>query len=41
MKKALQVKHFRANLSVSDGAAASGPREARPRSFFYRFAQIF
>jgi hypothetical protein len=41
MKKALQLPHFRADLSVSDRAAVSGPCQARPRGFFYRFAQIF
>src|SRR5215213_9607623 len=41
MKKALQVGHFRAAISVSDGAAVRGPGEAHSRSFFYRFAEFF
>src|SRR6266542_1180360 len=40
MKKALQLTHFRADSSVSNRAAVSGPGEARARSIFYRFAQI-
>src|SRR5580765_8084652 len=41
MKKALQVAHFRAEVSLAGGAAVSGACEAHPRSFFYRFAEIF
>src|SRR6188508_3115224 len=41
IKKALQVAHFRARGSVSDRTVVSGPCEARLRSLFYRFAQIF
>src|SRR5258705_4663249 len=41
MKKALQVAHFRAEISLAGGAAVSGACEAHPRSFFYRFAEIF
>src|SRR6476659_9169387 len=41
MKKALQLPHFRANVSLAGGAAVSGGCEAHPRSFFYRFAEIF
>src|SRR5204863_6679176 len=40
MKKALQVTHFRADLSLPDGAAGSGPREACARSFFHCFAKF-
>src|SRR5436309_11212775 len=40
MKKALQVAHFRADLSLPDGAAGSGPREACARSFFHCFAKF-
>src|SRR5947208_17092966 len=40
MKKALQVVHFRANLSLPDGAAGIGPCEACARSFFHRFAKF-
>src|SRR4029078_13667778 len=41
MKKALQLARFRAGVSVAGGAAVSGGYEAHPRSFFYRFAEIF
>src|SRR6476659_5512964 len=41
MKKALQLPHFRADVSLAGGAAVSGGCEAHPRSFFYRFAEIF
>src|SRR5919204_2342465 len=41
MKKALQVAHFRADLSLPDGAAGRGAREARARSFFHCFAEFF
>src|SRR2546427_4288586 len=41
MKKALQVAHFRADLSLPDGAAGIGPREACARSFFHCFAKFF
>src|SRR5207248_2567770 len=40
MKKALQVPHFRAEVSLPDGAAGSGPREACARSFFHCFAKF-
>src|SRR5947208_1836858 len=40
MKKALQVTHFRADLSLPDRAAGSGPREACARSFFHCFAKF-
>src|SRR5919108_4163822 len=40
MKKALQVAHFRAELSLPDGAAGIGPREACARSFFHCFAKF-
>src|SRR5215210_9202025 len=41
MKKALQVKAFRATTSLSDRAVDSGSREAHPRSFFHCFAEFF
>jgi hypothetical protein len=41
MKKALQLPRFRAGVSLAGGAAVSGGYEAHPRSFFYRFAEIF
>src|SRR4029077_1094008 len=41
MKKALQLARFRADVSLAGGAAVSGGYEAHPRSFFYRFAEIF
>src|SRR3954470_9338256 len=41
MKKALQVAHFRAELSLPDRAAGRGPREACARSFFHCFAKFF
>src|SRR3954454_1923445 len=40
MKKALQLAHFRAEVSLPDGAAGRGPREACARSFFHCFAQF-
>src|SRR2546426_6241914 len=40
MKKALQVPHFRADLSLPDRAAGSGPRKACARSFFHCFAKF-
>src|SRR5438105_7650425 len=40
MKKALQVLHFWADVSLPDGAAGRGPREARARSFFHCFAKF-
>src|ERR1044072_1178668 len=41
MKKALQVAHFRADLSLPERAVGSGSREARSRSFFHCFAKFF
>src|SRR5436190_6347092 len=40
MKKALQLAHFRAEVSLPDRAAGRGPREACARSFFHCFAQF-
>jgi hypothetical protein len=41
MKKALQLAHFRAGVSLPDPAVVSGRREAHSRSFFDRFAEFF
>src|SRR5919204_3859056 len=41
MKKALQLVHFWAALSLPDWAVGSGRCEAHPGSFFYRFAEFF
>src|SRR4029078_10342490 len=40
MKKALQLAQFRAEVSLPEGAAGRGPREACARSFFHCFAQF-
>src|SRR5262245_12534140 len=40
MKKALQIKHLRAERSVSDGAAVRSASERRFYGFRNRFAQV-
>src|SRR5215211_1824278 len=41
MKKALQLAHFRAGVSLPDPAVVGGRCEAHSCSFFYRFAEFF